>query len=428
MSTLRSSAREGCQHIFRAVLFAVATLLVCATASPASAQTFTTLHAFTGTPDGASPFGGLVTDRKGNHYGTTQYGGTSNNGTVFEMSPPTVSGGDWTETVIWNFAGGTEAGRPSYQLAMDAKGNLYGEAESGGSTACSCGAVFVLVPPRAEGEPWTERVIYAPTVGTLGADVFYGGLTLDSSGALYGTQFGGGTFNEGLAFKITPTAGVGFTVTTLYNFGAASADSDQPWGPLTIDLSGNLYGVSLYGGTKNLGTAYKLTPPATGAGLWSNSILYSFGGGASGCNPEGNVILDKLGRLYGQATSCGGTSNNGVIFRLTPQTGSGPWVESVLHTFSSVDGGGNYPSLSLDAKADLFYGTSYYTGEFGVVFQLAPPASGVGTWTYTVLHTFTGGSDGNNPLGPIVWDATGVLYGTVYSGGIGYGTTFSITP
>jgi uncharacterized repeat protein (TIGR03803 family) len=110
MSTLSSAARGViCPYISCAVLFAVATLLICATASPARAQTFTTLHSFTGTPDGASPFGGLVADRDGNYYGTTQYGGTSNNGTVFEISPPTVIGGNWTDLEFCRRHGGWKA-------------------------------------------------------------------------------------------------------------------------------------------------------------------------------------------------------------------------------------------------------------------------------------------------------------------------------
>src|SRR5271154_5333359 len=389
MSTPSSAARCGVSRITSSlVLFAVAIVVVSA-ASPAGAQTFTLLYTFTGKPDGANPFGGLVADRNGNYYGTTQYGGTHNYGSVFELSPPAVSGGDWTETVIWSFAGGADGAIPSYQLAMDGRGRLYGETQSDGNTGCTCGTVFELAPPKTSGASWTKRVIYALTSGNQP----YGGIIIDSSGAVYGTQVLGGTFGFGLAFKIAPTTGGGFTETTIYNFGATGTDSEQPYGPLTMDSSGNLYGVSLYGGVKNIGTVYELTPPTSGTGPWSNSILHSFAGGASGCNPEGNVILDNLGRLYGPTSFCGGVSDDGVIFRLMPSTGSGPWVESVLHTFSSADGGGNYPSLSLDAKADVFYGTSYYGGGYGLVFQLTPPTGGGGAWSESVLHTFTGGSD-----------------------------------
>jgi uncharacterized repeat protein (TIGR03803 family) len=404
------------------VLSLLSMMCIAASFMPASAQTYTTLHSFANSPDGASPFGGLVADAKGNFYGTTQYGGTLYGGTVFELSPPAMVGGDWTETVIWNFAGGLTGNTPSYQLVMDAKGNLYGEVQSGGNPFCSCGGVFVLVPPKTSGGNWSERIIYAPASagGNSGSDVFYGGLILDASGAVYGTQFGGGTNSQGLAFKIAPVAGGGFRETDLYNFGGASTDSMQPWGPLTLDASGNLYGVSLLGGASGNGTAYKLTPPAGGSGAWNNTILYSFPGGSGGCQPEGNVILDKGGKVYGQTTACGGSANRGIIFRLTPPTGSGSWTESVLHTFSSTDGGGLYPSLALNAKTNVFYGTSFYAG---VVFELKPPAGGSGRWIEEVLATTT------FPLGPVVWDANGTLYGTAYSGGSSAsGTAFSIAP
>jgi uncharacterized repeat protein (TIGR03803 family) len=431
MSTQSAAVRSVVRSSTMLVLFAMALIVTGVAVRQASAQTFTVLHTFSGNPDGTGPFGGMVADRNGNYYGTTETGGVHNIGSVFEMSPPGVSGGDWTETIIWSFAGGADGSIPSFQLAMDARGRLYGETQRGGDATCNCGTVFALVPPKTSGANWAKRVLYMPTTGAQNGNAFYGGLVLDSSGSLYGTQFGGGTFNEGLAFKITPTVGVGFTMTTLYDFGAVGGDSDQPWGPLTMDLSGNLYGTSLYGGTKNLGTVFRLTPPTTGTGLWSNSILHSFSGGVSGCEPEGNVILDGRGRLYGQTTSCGGTSNNGLIFRLTPPTGSGPWVESVLHTFSSIDGGGGYPSLSFDAGAEVFYGTSFGSGGYGLVFQLTPPPGGVGAWDETVLHTFTGGSDGGGPLGPIVWDANGVLYGTGFDSNAGFevnGVAFSIAP
>jgi len=251
-------------------------------------------------------------------------------------------------------------------------------------------------------------------------------LTRDSAGTLYGTQYQGGTYGSGLAFKIVANANGGFTETTLYNFGASSTDAQAPYGPLTIDLSGNLYGVSLAGGTKGIGTVYRLTPPAGGTGSWTNSLLHSFAGGASGCDPEGNLALDNLGRVYGQATSCGGTSNNGLIFRLAPPNGSGPWVASVLHTFGSNDGGGFYPSLSLDGRAGILYGTSFYGGGNGLIFQLTQAAGG-GTWTETVLHTFTGSADGGGPLGPMVRDTNGVLYGTGFQLS-GEGVAFSIAP
>jgi uncharacterized repeat protein (TIGR03803 family) len=348
------------------------------------------------------------------------------------LSPPTVSGGAWTETVLWSFVGGADGQVPSYQLVIDGKGNLYGETQIGGDATCWCGTVFELSPPATLGGDWAKVTVY--TFKGLRATVPYGGLAIDKSGALYGTRFSGGLFGAGLAFKIAPATGGGFRETTLYNFGATSTDSAQPFGPLTIDSSGNLYGVSFYGGAEQLGTVYKLFPPANGTGPWSNAVLYSFPGTSAGCNPQGNVFLDEEGRLYGQATGCGGPSNTGLVFRLMPSSGSGAWVEAVLYTFGGTDGGGLYPSLSFDRKRKVFYGTSFYGGTMGrgngLVFRLSPPSE-VGAWTETVLHTFTGGSsDGSGPLGPIVWDANGVLYGTSYgtNDNISTGKAYSITP
>lgn len=180
------------------------------------------------------------------------------------------------------------------------------------------------------------------------------------------------------------------------------------------------------GGVGDSGTVYELTPPVTGTGPWSISILHLFNG-EDGCAPEDNLVLDKRGRLYGSTRLCIAS-----VFRLTPPEGSGPWLISILYPLGVTDGL-PYPSLSLDAQADVLYGTSFtLPGGYGDVFQLAPPAGGVGPWIPTVLHEFTDGSDGGSPVGPIVWDANGVLYGTDYFGGIGTpfgnGEVFSIAP
>src|SRR5579859_6558999 len=123
----------------------IALLSLLAIGSPA--QTFTVLHTFTNTPDGEGPFGGLVADSKGNFYGTTEDGGTYGFGTVFEISPA-ASG--WTETVIWNFAGGADGEDPAYQLAMDGSGNVFGVTQNGGDASCNCGTVFELQPPASQ--------------------------------------------------------------------------------------------------------------------------------------------------------------------------------------------------------------------------------------------------------------------------------------
>jgi hypothetical protein len=409
-------------------MFVAITMFIGFAFNTARAQTFNTLYTFTGAPDGGNPFGGLLADGKGNYFGTTSGGGISNNGTVFELSPPAVSGEVWTETIIWDFAGGADGSDPSFQLVKDAKGNLYGETRGGGNPTCSCGTVFVIVPPKTTGGIWAKHIIYLPSAFFPGQGGGLWGLTIDSTGILYGIRTAGGIYDGGLAYKLVPAVGEGgYEATVIYYFGVTSTDSMTPSSSLAMDASGNLYGVSSFGGADNFGTAYKLTPPSTGSGLWSNTVLHSFTTGSDGCFPLVlNVVLDKLGRLYGQSSQCGGPAANGTFFRLTPPTGSGGWTESILYTFGSADGGGQYASLSLDAKTNSFYGTSFYGTP--VVYQLTPPAGGAGAWTDTVLHTFTGGTDGSSPSGPLVWDSDGVLYGTTNSGADGYGTIFSIIP
>jgi hypothetical protein len=194
---------------------------------------------------------------------------------------------------------------------------------------------------------------------------------------------------------------------------------------LTVGPEGNLFGGSNQGGdSDNVGTVYELSPPLSGTTLWSNTVLYSFNGvNGIGCYPFGNVVFDPEGRLYGQTTDCTAT-----FFRLTPPTGSGSWALANL-CFIGQNGGVPYPSLTRDPKTGAFYGTSANGGSgYGQVYQLTPLAGGVSAWTDTLVHSFTGGSDGYYPIGPLVIDASGVLYGTTYFAGLGYGEAFSITP
>ncbi len=400
----------------------LALLAVLAIGSPA--QTFTVLHTFTNTPDGAGAFGGLVADNKGNFYGTTQFAGANSFGTAFELSP---SASGWTESIIWSFAGGTDGDDPSYQMVVDASGNVFGETQGVGDASCNCGTVFELQPPASQSGTWTKTVLYAFT-GVSGSYP-YGGLTLDSGGNLYGVRNSGGAFGYGLAFRLAPSAG-GYTEGTLYAFGDTTADPKTPYGPLLIDSAGNLYGVSTSGGAQGHGTVYELTPPASSTGRWTSTTLFAFKGANSGCYPEGNLLMDASGKLYGQAAGCG-RSSNGLIFRLSPPTVSGaPWTEAILHQFGTRDGGGIYPSLSFDSTKTNLYGTSFYADSFGVIFELKPPAIEGAPWTENILHSFTNGSGGSGPLGPIVQDANGVLYGTAYYGTnrVPGGTAFSIAP
>ncbi len=394
-----------------------------------SAQTLTTIHQFGAVAgDGASPSGGLVSDGAGNYYGVTLTGVTRNQGTVFQLTAPAIPGGTWTETILWNFGGPNDGLYPEGGLVRDKRGNLYGETGSGGSASCYCGIVFKLKPPTAQGGAWTERVMHRFAGGNDGYAPAHG-LTLDSAGNVYGVSVFGGVYGCGIAFKIA-SVGSGFAETIIYSFGSSSADPMFPSGPLLLASNGVMFGVAYSGGVSQIGAVYTLTPPASGAGTWTRSTLYSFPGGDAGCDPEGNLVKDVSGNIYGIAAySC--SISAGVFFRLAPPVGgSTMWTESVLYPFGSNESG-SMPSLYLDTKSSTFYGTLQSGGALsgGEIIKIAPPAIAGGVWSETVLYNFDGlsGSSDVNPGGPLVQDANGLLYGLTGFGGAG-GSAFSITP
>jgi uncharacterized repeat protein (TIGR03803 family) len=158
----------------------------------------TTLYSFKDQPDGALPYGGLILDRAGNLYGTTYYAGVNDLGTVYKLSH---SNGKWTETVLYNFKGGTDGDSPISNLISDAAGNLYGTTSNGGAAACNCGTIFKMT--RGGGGKWTESVSYR-FPGAPGAGFAYNGMVVDSAGNIYGATVHGGTGNDGAIYQFTP--------------------------------------------------------------------------------------------------------------------------------------------------------------------------------------------------------------------------------
>jgi uncharacterized repeat protein (TIGR03803 family) len=209
----------------------------------------------------------------------------------------------------------------------------------------------------------------------------------------------------------------------LYKFDSSSG----PEATLIFDASGNLYGATVYGGQYGEGGVYKLTPNSNGR--WTESELYSFTGGSDGALPNSAVIFDASGNLY-SVTYEGGEYGYGVVYELTPNS-DGTWTESVLHSFTGGSDG-SHPGMGeiFDAAGNL-YGTTRDGGAYGdgVVFELTPNSNG--TWTETVLHSFSGGKDGATPdFGNLIFDAAGNLYGTTggWDGGDTNGTVFELTP
>lgn len=393
-------------------------ILVVALSGLATAQTESTLYSFT-EKDAFWPQGGLVEDSAGNLYGTTKGGGTYGVGTVYEFSQ---SGGKWIKTTLLNFLSYGNGGYiPSSDLTMDSAGALYGTTFVGGDAVCSCGVVYKLVPPAIVGGSWTEQVLYAFTSQNADGRLPNASVIFDSSGNIYGVTQQGGIWNGGVIYELTPGINGSFTETVLYSFGDL-ADGETPNGPLVMDSSGALYGVTSLGGVFNQGTVYKLAP-ALKRQAASESVLFSFGGGSlqSGITPVGNLLFDSTGNLYGVTTAGGSFQSDGVVFELKPA--SGTWTESVLYTLNRNSGINPQAGLTWNPVTGALYGTTTYqnglpTGS-GSLFQLSPPTVNGGAWTEKTLYGFTFDVNGGYPAGRVTRDpTTGTLYGTTLNGGL----------
>ena len=385
---------------------------------------------------GDQPDGGLIADKAGNLYGTTPWYGANSGGMIFELTPPAAGGDAWTQTVLYSFHGGsTDGGAPYGTLIFDASGNLYGTTAVGGPN--NNGTVFELSPPTSPGGAWTEKILFFfPANGSKGTWPF-GKLEMDASGNLYGTtQFGGsGTGNVctvggcGTVFKLSPPpAGQqSWRAQVIYNFGSTPNDGLLPGRGLLVH-QGAIYGVTQEG-AGNCGTVFQLVPSG---GTWTENTLFTFQG--IGCGATGGLIVDPSGNLYGTAR-LGGAYDDGVVFELSPPAASeDSWTENTLYVFTGHrDGSQPQGSLVRDNQGNL-YGTASAGGivsvNGGVVFRLSPPApSSGGVWKEVVLHAFAGGSsDGMLPQGDLLLRG-GSLYGTTVGGGNpGPGTVFVVTP
>jgi uncharacterized repeat protein (TIGR03803 family) len=388
-----------------AVLTALFTLTAgAALAASQPAAQYQIVHTFEGS-DGSQPAANLTADKAGNLYGTTQYGGSENQGTVFQLAP------DGAETVLYSFAGGSDGSNANGPVARDKAGNLYGETYAGG--APDLGTVFKIAPDG------TETLLHTFAGGTNDGSKPFGGVVRDKSGNLYGTTFSGGASEMGTVYEIEPNG----TMTFLHSF-AGGTDGALPVAGLFRDRRGNLYGTTSGGGTGGTGTVFRLAPDG------SETVLYSFLNGYDGGLPASPVIVDKAGDVYGESLD-GGTTYNGVVYEVTP---SG--TEIALYSFTGGTDGGTPDSVLTPDKYGNLYGTTQEGGEeggcggsgCGVVFKLRPNGK------ETVLHTFTGGADGDVPLAGLIKvrdRATGesYLYGT--SSGLGtkgaHGTIFQIS-
>ena len=307
---------------------ATMTFLNLTTYGRAFAATESVLHSFTGAPgDGYGPHD-LVVDTNGFLYGTSLTGGTNNQGTVFELTP---NGSGWIESIIWDFGSGIDGKQPQSRLILDSAGNLYGTTASGGRN--NLGTVFEL---SFNGSIWTETVLwdFGNTSGDGSSPLR--GVTMDPGGNLYGTTSAGGASGKGTVFELSPVGGGLWNETILLSF-AGISDGAAPRGGVIGDAAGNLFGTAQQGGTYNSGTAFELSPPAIAGNPWTVKVLWAFGSGTDGRGPGAELISDGNGNLYGTTWDGGSYDchciNNygGTVFRLTPPASpGGKWTEAVL--------------------------------------------------------------------------------------------------
>jgi hypothetical protein len=319
--------------------------------------------------DGAMPAAGLVRDKAGNFYGVTEFGGGLGScpiedtnyfcGTAFKLSRG--KSGRWSEQVIFRFDEGKLGGYPKNTLTLDGKGNIYGVAEGGGG--CSnggCGIVFKLAP---SGSKWSEKILYI---------------------------FGG-------------------------------ADGNDPGSPVIFDGGGNLYGTTIGGGTYDEGVAFVLHPAKKGQ--WSETVLRSFAPDDDGDSPQGLIVFDKDGNLYG-TTSAGGKyrcdhyEGCGTAYELAHDT----WDFSVIKYFRSV--GSEIQGLAFDGKGNLYGTLDGFAQTYSAIFELIP--TGHGEWDERFIYKFLGGK--NVEAGMVTPDDSGGYYGASALGGdYGQGSVFQIT-
>jgi len=321
------------------------------------------LHSFSGL-DGWGPFReSLIFDGARNLYGTTASGGTSysGSGVVFKLAPN--GDGSWTESVLYNFSGGSDGDGPLSGLTFDGAGNLYGMA--GGGTG-GTGVVFKLAP-NTDGS-WTESVVHNFDHDKDGEGP-QAALIVDSAGNLYGTTFDGGPGLGGVVFKLSPELDGSWSETVLHSF-SPGAGGYFPRCTLVFDKAGNLYGTTSAGGAQGFGVVFELVPD--GRGGWTEKILHNFTGSLNGGTPFAGVSIDASGNLYG-ATTVGGSANLGVIYKMTPH-GDGSWTYQGLHAFQGKPAGYPYDAPVVD-KAGNLYGTAWECGKgipacHGVVFKI----------------------------------------------------------
>jgi uncharacterized repeat protein (TIGR03803 family) len=265
------------------------------------------------------------------------------------------------------------------------------------------------------------KVLHAFTGGKDGGGL-YGGLALDSHGNVYGTTSGGGTYGQGIVFKLAPGSNGKWSESVLHNFPSFADDGEGPTGGPVMDAAGNLYGTTEGdGGPYKYGTVFELSQSSNG---WNETVLHRFGFNKYGCCPQASLVMNPAGNLFGTANAA---------FELSPI--GHDWKETLLHDFTGQngDGFGPYAGVILDAAGNVYGtteaggGSNKCGGGCGTVYQLSPTSDG--KWKETILHRFQADWDGTYPgVGALILDSAGNLYGTADGGVTGYGVVFRLSP
>lgn len=390
------------------VILAVAAILA---VGARAASTTQVIYSFGGDADGEYTDTDLVMDRAGNIYGSSVQGGDFASGTVFQLSP---SGGSWIHSVLYSFTGGNDGGEPYKGVTLDAQGNLYGTAVTGGTGACEggCGVVYKLTN---SGGVWTQSVIHNFN-GNDGSGPG-SGVTFDKHGNLYGVTPTGGANGLGVIFQMRADTGGSWKFKVIHNFTGGSDGSSGMAGRLILDQAGNLYGVATTGGANGSGVAFELVRSQTGQ--FTFKTLYAFKGQPDAGFPYGGLLFDRFGNLYG-TTYYDGANDLGSVYQLAAQS-DGTFKERVLYSFKGgSDGDGPISTLVADQAGNL-YGTASEAGAgscgCGTVFKLTHGSSG--KWGESTAYSFTGAPDGAFVYNGMVKDAAGNIYGATVHGGTG---------
>jgi len=326
------------------------------------------------------------------------------------------------ETVIHNFLGGKNGSQPMAPVTVLGD-HVGGTTYNGGESFV--GKVFKLTPETGQPE-WTFRRLFSFTGTTTGV-IPMGAVIASKNGVLYGTAIESTPNNGcGVVYELVPPSGgqTTWTENIIYQF-TCLGDGMRPIGRLAKDGKGALYGVTKFGGgASGCGTVFKLIPPSSGQTNWSFATIYTFAGGtADGCTPNGDLLYDSVSKMIFGTTISGGLRGLGTVYGLTP-TGPLSYTKTGIHDFEGDANDahdGALPNGGLVGGAGDLWGTTYSGGASnnccGIVFQLVQEISGDPNYTLIVQHQFTGGQDGATPMAGLYEDASRRVWGTTYKGG-----------